>query len=73
MKERAFSKLRLLQASTAADKAWMAEVVAVFGVRDAGIARFQDRANGEPGTLLRQLYDVYIATRNAYLASQGDH
>jgi hypothetical protein len=62
------SKLHLLNASTEADKAWMAEVAAVFGVKDAGMARFQDRANGEPGTRLRALYDAYTKARDAYFA-----
>ena len=62
------SKLRLLQASSAADKAWMTEVVAVFG-RDAGLARFQDRANGEAGSRLRELYNGYVAARDAYLSA----
>lgn len=62
------SKLRLLVDSTAADKAWMAEVVAIFGARDAGLARFQDRAQGEPGSRLRELYDHYVLTRDAYLS-----
>lgn len=65
----AMSKFRLLQASTAADKAWMTEVTAVFGERDAGMARFQDRANGEPGSRLRELYDSYVAARDAYLSA----
>lgn len=60
------SRLRLLQQSTAADKAWMAEVAAIFGERDAGMARFQDRANGEPGTRLRELYNAYVVARDAY-------
>ncbi|HVK81252.1 MAG TPA: hypothetical protein VM915_11640 [Verrucomicrobiae bacterium] len=60
------SKLRLLVASTAADKAWMAEVTAIFGAREAGLARFQDRAQGEPGSRLRELYDQYVLTRDAY-------
>jgi hypothetical protein len=60
------SKLHLLNAATAADKAWMAEVSTVFGVQDAGMARFQDRANGEPGTRLRKLYDAYVKARDAY-------
>ena len=62
------SKLRLLQEATAADKAWMAEVAAVFGEREAGLARFQGRANGEPGSHLRELYDQYVKTRDAYRA-----
>lgn len=60
------SKLRLLQESTAADKAWMAEVAAVFGAREAGLARFQGRATGEPGSRLRELYDCYVKARDAY-------
>jgi hypothetical protein len=62
------SKLKLLQESTAADKAWMAEVATVFGERDAGLARFQGRANGEPGTRLRELYNLYVKARDAYEA-----
>lgn len=60
------SRFRLLQEATAADKAWMAEVIAVFGERDAGMARFNERANGEPGSRLRGLYNQYVATRDAY-------
>lgn len=60
------SKLRLLQDSAEADKAWMAEVRSVFGERDAGMARFHGRATGEPGTRLRELYDVYVKARDAY-------
>ncbi len=63
------SKISLWQDSTAADKAWMVEVVAVFGERHAGLARFQDRANGEPGTRLRQLYNSYVKARDAYSAA----
>lgn len=63
------SKLKLLQAEKAADKAWMNEVVATFGARDARMVRFQDKANGEPGTRLRELYDRYVAARNAHSAS----
>ena len=60
------SRLRLLQEATAADKAWMTEVVAVFGKRDADMARFDERANGEPGSRLRELYDRYVIARDAY-------
>ncbi|MFO1018855.1 MAG: hypothetical protein U1E03_14760 [Hyphomonadaceae bacterium] len=60
------SKLRLLQESTDADRAWMDEVRAIFGERDAGMARFHGRAKGEPGTRLRELYDRYIKARDAY-------
>jgi hypothetical protein len=62
------SKLRLLQDSTEADKAWMTEVRAVFGDREAGLARFHGRATGEPGTRLRELYDSYVKARDAYNA-----
>lgn len=62
------SKLRLLQESTEADRAWMKEVRAVFGEREAGMARFHGRATGEPGTRLRELYDRYVKARDAYNA-----
>jgi hypothetical protein len=60
------SKLRLLQASSAADKAWMIEVRKLFGDGDAGMARFHGRATGEPGTRLRELYESYVKARDAY-------
>lgn len=62
------SKLALLLASNEADKAWMEEVRAVFGVRDAGMARFHGRATGEPGSRLRELYDRHVKARDAYNA-----
>lgn len=62
------SKLRLLQESTAADRAWMAEVETVFGKSNAGLARFQGRATGEPGSKLRDLYEQYMKATSAYLA-----
>ena len=64
------SKLRLLQASAAAEKAWMAEVRVVFGARDASYARFQDRASGDPGSLLRTLHDTYTKAWAAYQAAR---
>jgi hypothetical protein len=60
------SRLTLLQAFKEADQAWMVEVVSVFGERDARMARFQERANGEPGTRLRELYNLFVAARTAY-------
>jgi hypothetical protein len=62
------SKLRLLQDATEADRAWMAEVRSQFGDREAGMARFHGRATGEPGTRLRELYNEYVKTRDAYNA-----
>ncbi len=62
------SKLRLLQEATAADKAWMAEVAVVFGEREAGMARYEGHAKGEPGSHLRELYDCYVKARDAYRA-----
>ena len=62
------SRLQLLQEATATDKAWMAEVAAIFGAREAGLARFQGLATGEPGSRLRQLYDGYVKARDAYAA-----
>lgn len=44
----------------------MAEVAAVFGERDAGMARFHGRATGEPGSRLRELYNEYVKARDAY-------
>ncbi|MES1159086.1 MAG: hypothetical protein ABUL42_04245 [Terricaulis silvestris] len=64
------TRLALLSASTAADKEWMAEVAAIFGARDAGLARFQDRANGLPGSRLRELYTSYVKARDAYLSKR---
>lgn len=60
------SKLALFQAARAAEKAWTDEIVRVFGEREAGLARFQGRASGEPGSALRGLYDVYVKARDAY-------
>ncbi len=60
------SRLHLLQQSTTADRAWMAEVAEVFGAREAGLARFDGRAKGEPGSKLRGLYADYIKARDAY-------
>ena len=62
------SKLRLLQEATAADRAWMAEVAAVFGEREAGMVRFHGQATGAPGSRLRELYDLYVKARDAYKA-----
>lgn len=62
------SKLTLLREASAADKEWMLEVAAVFGARDAGLVRLQNRGCGEPGSRLRALYDRYVATRDAYLS-----
>lgn len=44
------SRLHLLNAATLADRECMAEVAVVFGEREAGLARFQERANGAPWT-----------------------
>lgn len=63
------SKLVLHQEFAAADRAWMAEVAAVFGEREAGMARFHGRATGEPGTRLRELYNQYVKAREAYGAN----
>lgn len=60
------SRLRLLAESTSADRAWMAEVAEVFGAREAGLARFDGRAKGEPGSKLRDLYSAYEKARGAY-------
>lgn len=60
------SKVRLLQASKAAENAWLAEVEAVLGAREASLARYQGRANGAPGTRLNDLYNRFIAAQDEY-------
>lgn len=64
------SKFALFQAASAADKAWMAEIIRTFGDREAGLARFHGRATGEPGSHMRHLYQGYVSTRDAYNAAQ---
>lgn len=63
------SKFALFQAASAADKAWMAEIARSFGDREAGLARFHGRATGAPGSHLRNLYQRYVETRDAYNAA----
>lgn len=60
------NKLTLMRASDEAERLWVTEIVAVFGEREAPMARFQQRANGEPGSHLRELHDAYIAAHEAY-------
>ena len=62
-------RLGLLRAASDAEKAWMAQVLAEFGPRDADMARFQDRAKGEEGSKLRKLHDRYQAAYAAYKSS----
>ena len=62
-------RLDLLRAASEAEKAWMAEVLAQFGARDADMARFQERANGTRGSELRKLHDRYQAAYAAYKSS----
>lgn len=63
------SKVRLLQACKAAENAWVAEMEAVLGAREASLARYQGRANGAPGTRLNELYNLFIAAQTAYTAA----
>jgi hypothetical protein len=58
-----------MQAMTEAESAWMSEVREVFGDRDAGLARFQERGQGELGSRLRDLYTAYVTARDKYAAS----
>jgi len=62
-------RLDLLRAANDAEKAWMSEVRAVFGERDANMARFQERASGKSGSDLRKLHDRYQTAYAAYKAS----
>jgi hypothetical protein len=65
------SRYALFCAAKAADNAWMSEIARVFGVKDAGRARIQGRASGEPGSHLRALYDQSETARIAYQAVRG--
>ena len=62
-------RLDLLRAANDAEKAWMVEVRAVFGEREADMARFQERASGARGSELRKLHDRYRAAYEVYKAS----
>jgi hypothetical protein len=62
-------RLDLLRAASEAEKAWMLEVQAEFGERDASLARFQDRARGKSGSELRRLHDLYQRAYAAYKSS----
>jgi len=62
-------RLDLLRAASEAEKAWMVEVLAAFGPRDADMARYQDRARGTIGSELRRLHDRYQAAYAAYKSS----
>ena len=64
------SRLRLLQAQSAADSAWMAEIQAIFGKRYANLERTKGRANGETGTRLRALHDAFVSARDAYRSAR---
>lgn len=59
-------RLRLFHEANAADAAWMAEIARIFGERQAGQARVHGLGQGEPGSLLRDLYDRCAAARLAY-------
>ena len=62
-------RLELLRAANEAEQAWMSEVLAEFGARDANMARFQDRAKGKHCSELRKLHDRYQAAYAAYKSS----
>jgi hypothetical protein len=63
------SRVRLMQASKAAENAWLAEIEAVLGAGEASLARYQGRANGAPGTRLNDLYNLFIAAQSAYTSA----
>lgn len=56
-----------LKAFQDADDAWQAEINRVFGERSN--ARYLDCGKGEPGTLLRSLYEARMAAKAAWRAS----
>lgn len=55
-------------AAVAADEAWSAEGQRLFGAR-WGDVRYTPRADGEPGTELRRLYEEWRAALDALDAS----
>lgn len=65
------TRYALYCAAHAADDAWMSEIARLFGAKDAGRARIEGRAAGEPGSHLRALYDQSQSTRIAYQALRG--
>ena len=69
MKGVRMGRIDLLRAVSEAEKAWMDEVLAEFGDRDAGLARFQERSKGEEGSKLRKLHDRYQRAFAAYKSS----
>ena len=64
------SRVHLLQAAAAAERAWMAEVQAIFGARYANLERTNGRANGEVGSRLRALHDAFMSASIAYKSAR---
>lgn len=62
------SRFKLFHEANAADAAWMAEIVRLFGARAAGMVRVQGLGDGAPGSRLRELHDLCAEARNAYRA-----
>ena len=56
----------LYLAAVAADNAWHAELVRIFGRRNAANVRYQKSGRGDPGSNLRYLYDARTAAREAW-------
>ena len=52
-----------------ADTAWSAQLVRCFG-KQAGDVRYTTRGNGEPGSELRRLDDLYTAARETWNTSR---
>lgn len=52
----------------AADTAWQAELVRLFGKR-AGDVRYTSEGRGDPGSVLRSLHDEFVRATAALRAS----
>jgi hypothetical protein len=53
-------------AAVTADDRWHAELVRIYGRRNAANVRYTKAASGEPGSNLRYLYDARQAAREAW-------
>ena len=60
------SSYSLLAHFQAADAAWTAELIRIFGKRRARDIRYTKRSDGEPGSNLRLLYENRQMAMNAW-------
>ncbi len=53
-----------------ADNTWQSELESAFG-KDAGLARYEARGRGQPGTALQDAYLAREAAHNAWIAASN--